>query len=175
MHSLTMFFLQRKFFLSLWNNDKLLHKSIFEDASKLLLSEIDKLLDKEGLKMTDLKNFYSISGPGSFSSIRVAYSTLLATKKVFSNLNCASYYVNELISDDNIILKLNNNIYLVCENEKWNTVLKKDLDLKKNYVALEEYDLDCNIKIVSDIEKNMILGASKKLKEPLYVYMPVKK
>ncbi len=169
MLTLTLFFLQRTFFLELWSENKVLCKSVVEDHTKLLTA-IDDLLALHSLKLENLKRFYSIAGPGSFSSLRIVYGTLSAVKQVFPSMQCGSFALEELC-EGTVLVKLNKNIYLIYDGD-WKTVFACDLDKNKTYTTLENYD---NLKqnIINDLGKRMNKKNISVIQEPLYVYMPV--
>ncbi|QEK38485.1 hypothetical protein [Candidatus Cytomitobacter primus] len=138
MYILNMFFIQRVFFLELWNDSKLVSKSRMEDASKDLLIEIDKILQQNEISMKHIHRVHSLSGPGSFSSIRIAYSTIIALQKVFNHIQYASFYLNDLIKNpNNLLIQLNKNIFILFQDE-WKVIFKKQLDQNVTYQTIAE-------------------------------------
>lgn len=196
MYNLNLFFIQREFFVELWNDEVLLDKTRTENASKDLLDHIGNLLKKHNLLMQDIARFNSLSGPGSFSSIRIAYSTLSALRRVFANVQYSSYYVEDLFNNDefyndmirsannadavyNLLIRLNKNIFLVFD-KSWEVKFRKDLDKRIEYRMLYESEIgivddlyDLNITLICNTGERLNCMRSNIIKEPFYVYMPV--
>ncbi|USO00473.1 MAG: hypothetical protein H6845_01445 [Alphaproteobacteria bacterium] len=174
MNTLVIFFLGRDFFIELYKYDQLIDRVEFDDASKNLIVRIGDILNSNSITINDLHRVISVSGPGSFSSIRIVCSTLHALKRVFKNMKCSTCYLNELIVDaSNLLIRLNNSMFLLFDNGKWVTILEQNLDLSKTYKVFEEYDIQAEQELITNVGKKLKDSFSNEIKKPLYVYMPV--
>ena len=68
------------FSISLFSNTKILQEVFYQKPqfSNVLLPTIKSILEKNNIKKESLKAIFTTSGPGSFTSIRVVLSSLLA-------------------------------------------------------------------------------------------------
>ncbi len=112
--------------------------------SVMLLSEIDKMLKEQDLKIDDINTFALSVGPGSFTGIRIGVCTVLGfthakNKKIIAvnSLEVDAYnHINERDSLLSIIDAKHNNCYFakyIVENEK----LKEE---KIGFVKKEELE-----------------------------------
>ncbi|QEK37958.1 hypothetical protein FZC35_00995 [Candidatus Cytomitobacter indipagum] len=180
---MNIFFIQREFFIELWHGSDFTGKMHVKTPSNNLLECIGILLKRHDLSMNDLSHFNSISGPGSFSSIRIAYSTLSALKRVFLHINFSSHNMEDLLDNPkNLLIRLNRNIFLVFDN-KWEVKFRKELDIDQEYKMIYEKEMNL-IDDLNDMKIELIQNAGKLMnsinenhanciKEPLYIYMPV--
>ncbi|MGA1862298.1 tRNA (adenosine(37)-N6)-threonylcarbamoyltransferase complex dimerization subunit type 1 TsaB [Deferribacter thermophilus] len=116
-----------KMSLAIYENEYLLHLSLTELSNKFneeLLDFVDIILKKLSLTISDIDNFFVITGPGSFTGIRIGVSTLLGLalgnkKKVFgiSTLDAAALVINKFYNRDSfrVGIKLRLKEYAVRE------------------------------------------------------------
>lgn len=169
-----------KSYISLICNDKLVTSvfSSYQKTSENLLLEIDKLLKKNSLKITDINAVSVCVGPGSFTGIRVALATVKAfnfalnTKIISFNLfdlikhqgikavkaNSGGAYIddgkNSYFAGKDELVKLKNKTLLIFENEKdfFKDFKFKEFDIVNNSIILsKEYFIKSNFTEIKNL------------------------
>lgn len=83
MINIVLTFVERRFYFSLFDNTQLLYKSSFEDASNNMTSAIERGLYNINIAIKDIQKVAFLTGPGSFTSIRLCIATVLAIQSVY--------------------------------------------------------------------------------------------
>lgn len=174
----------KKAYIALSIDGKTLTSSLDADCrqSENVLKEIDSLLEKSGLRFSDIKDIGVVVGPGSFTGIRIGIALVKGLcandqkKKIIpiSTLDLmAQANIEQNNPKENFVCVLNalSGRLFVCEYDKNGKRLSKErmimidefLEIKKNCVSLLEED---NIAFASvKITPDNLLSFAQKLKE----------
>lgn len=148
-----------------------------------LLEEIDKILDKNNIKLKDVDCFGVVVGPGSFTGIRLAVSTVKAfcfvyPKKKIVSINMLELLVSKIkMSEKNdfcVLTKCTQNKYYLGQMQNGIftsfVISKEDLieEMKQQHFIFYSYETDlnkdCNVKNVSLLPSDYVDFVINKIK-----------
>lgn len=137
-------------FLFIKLNNREVSDHVFIDIKRCHLKElipsIHNLLDKNKLKLSDLDFIALNEGPGSWTGLRIGYSTVKIICLV-NKIKLITYNNFEIIRHKNLNL---NGIYLVkASNEKYYYLIVRESEIDKTGIASETEILD----LYSNFEK----------------------
>ena len=158
--------------IALLKDNKLIDKIYLEDIKKhntYALKNIDKILKDNKLVISDLKKIYVVSGPGSFTGIRIG---IVIAKTIAYSLNIKICVISSLIlpifnyknKDYYISILKDNNTksYIGIYDKLYNKVLESSIvsseinnyiDKYKNNVVVNNYvDIEKVVSFYKDIE-----------------------
>lgn len=141
--------------ISILEDDKIIDEFIQNnstDLSKIFVYELDKLLEKNKLKVQDIDQIYCVVGPGSFTGIRVG----VAVAKIIGYcLNKKVIPVSEL---ETLATTITNTKYIVPV-----------IDARRGYVYAGIYDK--NLKKIMKDQHILFDDLCEKLKNKDYVFV----
>ena len=154
-----------------------------------LMPEVELLLEKSGVSLSEIDVFAAVTGPGSFTGIRIGVSTVKAfayahQKKVLpvTSFETLAYNVNDKLKLAVIDAKHNN--YYVCGFDGNNVVLKPSFitlteleELAKIYTVVASQEIPVNYVnvdlkdgLIAAVKQNAHLATEDKEQlVPLYV------
>ena len=128
----------------------------YEKHSETLLINIDKFLEENALKLSDIDVFVNVSGPGSFTGIRIGLSTIkafaYALNKKIVNLSVFDL-LKDAIKDGVIILECTSNSVYYAEIYKSKVVhygVIDKIDIEKTFAEKKVFALNSE-HIIDDV------------------------
>lgn len=133
-----------------------LHKKQDKNLTKILIESVKEILKKNHLVKNNINNLYVVSGPGSFTSIKLVAIFVNTWKMIFDNIELfeintclwhtiafktfsyldakSGYWYVQIIDE-----KINKDVF-ICSNAEF-------IKLKEKYNKLDYFFNDCNINI----------------------------
>lgn len=116
-----------------------------------LLPQIDLILTNANLKLKDIKNLCVVSGPGSFTGVRIGISTVKAFKMAFPDKNIVSINMFDLLKYSIFSkLEVKTKIAIIIKS----TATKYYFALISQSGIIEEMSLLTNAEILDKVNKN---------------------
>lgn len=105
-------------------NGSKLYKFVGKDDAKrhnaTLMSVIDDLMEKAGLKIGDIEAIAVVTGPGSFTGIRIGVATALAMRRAL-DIPIVALTALEVVAEDKDCL-----VYLDCRHDNYYLMSRAD-------------------------------------------------
>ncbi|QEK38926.1 hypothetical protein [Candidatus Nesciobacter abundans] len=168
MYSIVLFYINKDFVIEIFLNHTKKYSKKISNARTNLVQEISNALQEEKITLSEINRISFLRGPGSFSSIRIAFATVMAIKTSHPNIICNNVSVDEIIPSP-IIIKLNK-ATILHYFENWQVKKNEELNKDITYNSMDKNDT-FKTNVIENIGYTILIKALK-LKEPLYIYEP---